>query len=125
VRRIPKPLKRLGCGVLLVAWFLLLLAPCLLFVLAVQRQIEITYSDVPQDSLRIWSIQERDLRGIAVSNSRRVSAPNDVTCTIIDVRFLLWEGQADSSHQCSCYTRANNNWMSIAEGADACKIAGE
>ncbi len=124
MRRFPS-FRRIGCGILLVAWFLFLLTPCLLIVLATQQEIVLTHSDVPNDNLRIWLVQEAGQRGIGFSNSRRVDAPSNAVCTLTDVRFVLWEGKGEPNHYCSCYTRQNNEWTSIAEGADACKMAGE
>lgn len=136
--KIPRSLRRIGCGLLLVLWFTFLLTPCLFIVLATQREIVLTHSDVPGDDFRIWLIQEAGQRGVAISNSRRVSVQNspdsanpgaspntEAACTLIDVRFLLWQGKGEPNHYCSCYTRQTGNWSSIAEGDDACKLAGE
>ena len=123
--KLKRRLRRLGCGALLVLWFLLLLTPCLAVVLLTQREIVLTHSDVPNDDFRVWLIQEAGQRGIAISNSRRVTVPNDAVCTLIDVRFLLWQGKGDPNHYCSCYARQADSWSSIAEGAEACKLAGE
>jgi hypothetical protein len=109
-----------------VLWLLLLTTPFCIFILAAQHEVTFTYSDVPNDTLRIWTIQEARLRGIGVSNSRRISAPNAATCTIIDTHFFLWQGSAAAAHECSCYTRPKvGDWTPVAEGADACTLAGE
>ncbi len=119
-------LKRLGCGLLLVLWFLVLLTPCALIALATQGEIVLTHSDVPNDDLRIWLIQEAGQRGIAVSNARRVDAANATTCTLTDVRFLLWQGTGgEAQHYCSCYAHQETGWSSVAEGDAACQLAGE
>ncbi len=118
-------LGRIGCGVLVVAWFLFLLTPCLVVVLVTQKEIVLTHSDVPNDDFRIWLISEPSQRGIAVSNSRRVSAANNAVCTLTDVRFIMWQGKGDPNHYCSCYTQQDSAWVSVAEGAEACKLAGE
>jgi hypothetical protein len=120
-----RKLRRAGCGALVVIWFILLLTPCLFVVLVTQREIVLTHSDIPNDDFRVWLIQEPRQRGIALSNSRRVSAANDAVCTLIDVRFIMWQGQGDPIHYCSCYTRQETSWVSIAEGTEACKLAGE
>jgi hypothetical protein len=85
---------------------------------------------------RVWVLQERNAQGLGIATSRRVdiSGPvndiSNVACTIVDVRFLLWNGSAEESgalpsHQCGCYTRETSAWTPIALGPDACKIAGE
>jgi len=123
--KIKRTLRRLGCGLLLMLWFLLLLTPCLFIVLITQHEIVLAHSDIPEDDLRVWLIQEADQRGFAISNSRRVSAPNDEVCTLTDVRFFLWKGKGDPNHYCSCYVRRADRWSSVAEGDEACKLAGE
>jgi hypothetical protein len=118
---------------LFVVWCVVILSPCLVITLAIQREIVITYSDLPEDALRIWTISEPRQRGVAIANSRRVSAVQPVpgvpdasaTCTIIDTRFLMWEGSAEAAHQCSCYVRRDDRWQSVAEGPAACVLAGE
>ncbi len=120
-----KRLKRLGCALLLIPWLLCLLTPCLVIVLVVQQEIVITYSDLPDDGLRIWTIEEPASRGIAVANAHRVEAPNGATCLITDVRFFLWQGSALPGHQCACYTRQAATWQPISTGAEACKLSGE
>ncbi|MEP7288933.1 MAG: hypothetical protein ABI947_24535 [Chloroflexota bacterium] len=122
--KIGQVLRRTGCGILLILWFTLLLTPCLAFVLAVQKEIVLTHSDIPEDAFRVWLIQDINARGIGISNSQRVTAAtNGATCTIIDGRFLLWQGKAASPHFCSCYTKQNGYWSSIAEGDAACHLA--
>jgi hypothetical protein len=93
-----------------------------------QREIVLPHSDVPYDDFRVWLIQDARQRGIALSNSRRVDVPDHpdkAVCTIIDVRFVMWQGKGDPNHYCSCYSRQSNRWSSIAEGVQACKLAGE
>ncbi|MBX3081654.1 MAG: hypothetical protein KF716_08445 [Anaerolineae bacterium] len=131
--KIPKLLRRIGCGALLVVWFLAMLTPCAVVVLATQGEIKITYSDLPEDDLRIWTVSSPDSRGIAVSNSRRMTPVqpistatyHDTMCQIIDIRFILWQGSADSSHQCYCYGKSEDQWDIVVDGTKACQLAGE
>jgi hypothetical protein len=118
-------LRRLGCGVALVLWFTFLLTPCLIFVLAVQGEIVLTHSDLPEHHFRIWSIQTTRLRGLGITTARRVDPKELLACTISDTRFIMWQGEAAPAHQCSCYEKQQNLWMSVAEGTEACKLAGE
>ena len=121
--KIRRSLRRFGCGIALVLWFTLLLTPCLMIVLATQREIILTHSDIPQDDFRIWLIQSIGQRGVGVANSRRVNAAGGNVCTIIDGFFILWEGKGAPPHYCSCYQKQNNQWVSTAEGAEACMLA--
>ena len=118
-------LRRVGCGILVAVWFLLLLTPCLFVFLVTNQEIVLTHSDVPNDNFRIWLIQEANQRGVAVSNARRVTAANNAVCTLTDVRFIMWQGKGDPNHYCSCYVQQDSAWTSIAEGTEACKLAGE
>ena len=123
--KIRRVLRRIGCGVLIVLWFVILLLPCFAVVLATQHEIVLAHSDIPDDNFHVWLIQEARQRGIAISNSSRVDGANGAICTVTDGRFLMWQGQADPWHYCSCYTHQDNNWSSIAEGDEACKMVGQ
>ncbi len=117
-------LRRVGCGVLVALWFLVLLTPCAGFILLVQHEVVWTHSDLPDDTFRVWLIQQIDQRGLGFASARRVDLPNQTACTITDVRFVLWQGQGAPNHYCACYTRQDNAWTSTATGTDACQIAG-
>jgi hypothetical protein len=131
--KIPKLLRRIGCGALLIVWFFAMLTPCAVVVLATQGEIKFTYSDLPEDDLRIWTVSSTNTRGIAISNSRRMTPVQPIStasfresmCQIIDINFLLWQGSADSSHQCYCYARDSEAWFMVVDGAQACQLAGE
>lgn len=129
-----KIVRRIGCGGLLVLWFVFLLTPCLVITLAIQREIAITWSDVPDDALRVWVLQEREAQGLAISSARRVNPPATpgMACVVTDVRFVLWGGNAEKAgalpvHQCACYTRdeAQSTWTPHNAGSEACALAGE
>jgi hypothetical protein len=92
-------------------------------VLATQKEIILTHSDIPQDDFRVWLIQSAKQRGLGISNSRRVSVSDDSVCTVIDGFFILWEGKGEPSHYCSCYQKQDSVWQSRAEGAEACALA--
>ncbi len=55
------PLQRVGCGLGLLIWCVLLLMPCFFIVMAVQNEITITFSDVPGHAFRIWLVNEADI----------------------------------------------------------------
>src|SRR5258707_1210353 len=103
---------------------MLLTLPCIAIVLATQGEIVLAHSDLPNDDFRVWLIQQPRERGIALSNSHRVSGTDGSVCTIIDAHFVLWEGQQVASpHYCSCYKQQDGNWNSTAEGDEACLLA--
>lgn len=125
-----KRLRRIGCFLLLIPWFTLLLTPCFVITLLAQQEIRISWSDVPDDAFRVWLISEREARGLGLATARRVSAGENAVCTVIDVNFIIWQGNAEKvgalpSHQCACYRRDPDRWFALSVGAEACQTAGE
>ena len=97
------PLRRPGCVIGLVLWFILLLSPCFMILLAARGEISISTGDLPDQRIRVWLIQEARLSGIGVS-SATVQAHDQQMCVQTNVNFMLWRGQADSTQYCDCYT---------------------
>jgi hypothetical protein len=125
-----KRLRRIGCGLLLIPWFVLLLTPCFVITLLAQQEIRVTWSDVPDDAFRIWLISEREARGLGVATSRRVEVSPQTVCTVIDVNFFMWQGDPNKigalpSHQCACYRRDPGRFFALSVGPEACLTAGE
>lgn len=124
----PHPIKRLGCGLLLVLWFTLLLTPCALFYLAANGEIRIWHSDIPEPSahprLLVELVSEVDYRGLQLTRSYSVGAPADNICIQTDVNFYLWESiedELDTSY-CDCYERssAEDAWQLYQTVTDTC-----
>ncbi len=111
------PLRRIGCGLILALWFLLLLTPCALVYLATKGEVTIPTGSVPGQEVRLWLMTEDRNRGIGISTAS-VSGGNGTTdiCLQTDVRYLLWAGHGDNSTYCECYTRpgADASWTSAA-----------
>jgi hypothetical protein len=63
----PHALRRAGCLAGLAVWFVILLAPCAFFLMATQEQITITLGAAPEQTLRIWLINEVKERGVGIS----------------------------------------------------------
>ncbi len=110
-------LRRVGCGVILAIWFLLLLTPCVLVYLATQGEITISTGSVPGQELRLWLMTEDRNRGVGIS-SAAVAGGNGTTdiCLQTDVRYLLWAGRGENASYCECYTRTSPDvaWTSAA-----------
>lgn len=108
--------RRLGCGLLVPLWFMLLLMPCALFYLAVNGEIRIWHDSVPdphsQPRLLVSLISEMDDRGLRIATSSvfNPDADNLSTCVETNVRFLLWESQGGNQDvtYCECYRRADD-----------------
>ena len=109
------PLRRLGCGLLLVLWFMLLLTPCALFYLAANGEIRLWHTDIPEPHahpmLLISLVSEMDDRGLRLESSivTRNDASTMATCVETNVRFLLWQSRSNNQDvdYCDCYEREN------------------
>ena len=116
------PLRRTGCIIALIVWFLILLLPCFLIVLAVQQEIVISTGSAPGQQTRLWLISEADERGLALSTTSTRQNNENAVCVETDVHFMLWAGKADPTSYCDCYQRANASvpWSSVSTVSGAC-----
>lgn len=105
------PLRRIGCTIVLVLWFLLLLTPCLLFYMASQGEISVRLGNLPDQSLRIWLVTEPQQRGIGVSSPAVArAADGNTACLQMTVHYWLWYGEAEEAVQyCECFSRADRD----------------
>lgn len=121
--------RRLGCWLLLVFWFALLLTPCGLFYLAANGEIRLEHGQVPDahahPRLLIALISESDDRGLRIESSTIKTADEDsMLCVETVVTFLLWEssGGNQNVHFCDCYRRLDeaSSWDLISTHGAAC-----
>lgn len=115
---------RVGCIVGLVFWGICLLLPLLAIALVVQQQIVIRHSDAPGHELRIWLVMEPRERGIGISNASIHTGPggdDSQVCVETNVSFVFWQGSANPTGYCECYTRPSEpgryNPLSTTQGA--------
>ncbi|MBO9308219.1 MAG: hypothetical protein J7551_00365 [Chloroflexi bacterium] len=132
-----KFLRRLGCALLIIPWLAVMFAPCFVIALIAQGEVRITWSDVPDDALRIWLLRDVPIGGIGIASAQRYTPaqPSDgrqVVCTVIDVRFVIWQGNAERagalpSRQCACYYKTPSDplWRTLSVGEEACPQARE
>lgn len=118
-------LRRLGCTLLLVIWFTILLMPCFMLVLATQQQITISQGSLPDQYLRIWLIMEPAQRGLGISTTsvhppKDANLPADSLCLQTNVNYLLWQGQGETSGYCECYHQEDTNWTPVATYSTTC-----
>ena len=107
------PLGRLGCALGLLVWFVLILSPCLLFTLATQGEMSLNLGSAPGQTARLWLVMEPDERGLGLSlPSVQSGRDGNTICVQTDVRYFLWQGQADAISYCECYhrTTAGAEW---------------
>jgi hypothetical protein len=113
-------LRRLGCGIGLVIWVLLLLFPCLAIVLISQREITVQLGNVPGQSFRVWLIQDATERGLGISRPSVHTDANANVCLQTDTSFLLWMGKGAPASYCECYTHDGDNWKSVGSAQGSC-----
>ena len=110
-------LSRIGCGVLLIIWFTLLLTPCVFFYLASNGEIRIWHSDIPEPHTHprflIELITEVDYRGLRFVNTSVVDPVLDdnALCVQTNVSYFLWETAEDNqdTSYCDCYARETDD----------------
>ena len=116
------PLRRLGCGCALLIWFLVLLSPCFIIVLATQGQITISQGDLPGQEVRIWLVQEANERGVGISSTSSYDHSNGEICVQTVVTYVLWQGLGEPATYCDCYERVgeDSDWSLVSTTPGAC-----
>ena len=113
LRKGGSPIRRLGCGAMLVIWFTLLMMPCTLFYLAANREIRLWHREVPEPHahplLLLSLVSEMDDRGLRLERSFVANGGSSTTATCIEtnVRFFLWRSRSADQDvdYCDCYER--------------------
>ena len=113
-------LRRIGCGIGLVIWVILLLLPCLAIALISQGEIAIQLGDVPGQSFRVWLIQDATERRLGIA--RPSIHTNDIAniCLQTDTSFLLWMGKGESTSYCECFAHDGDSWKSVSAAQGSC-----
>ncbi|MBL8164601.1 MAG: hypothetical protein JNJ61_21605 [Anaerolineae bacterium] len=116
-------LRRLGCWLALVLWFVLLVTPCGLLYLATQNELQISLGELPGQTLRVWLVNESRLRGIAISSPSLVGNNSDgEVCLQTQVSFVLWMGEGEGSRFCDCFARDGDRWALTSTSAGECAL---
>lgn len=97
-------LRRVGCGALVVVWILLMLSPCVLVTVLAQGEFVVNLSDRAGHEIRLFEIQNDQSRGFGLSWGLLDKKDDDGYCLATHVRYWMWEGDADNSDYCQCYT---------------------
>ena len=113
-------LRRIGCGIGLIIWLLLLLFPCVAIALVSQGEITAQLGNVPGQNLRIWLIQDATQRGIGIARPSVHTDNNANVCLQTDTSFLMWMGKGASTSFCECYTHDGDNWKSVSSTQGTC-----
>ena len=123
-------IQRIGCGFALVIWFLFLLLPLVLFVLAIQGDITLRYGDDIPDRqthprFQIFLQMEPEVQGFQLTTSSIKRIDSENMCIQVNVRYVLWEGQGDPATYCDCYTRESEetDWQLNGTTTNACRAS--
>lgn len=128
VERKRNPLRRLGCMILLILWFMFLLLPLFLFIMAVQREITIAHAgDIPESYqhplFQVQLVMEEDYRGLRIVNATLHNGTDTNICVQTNVRYVLWEGEGEPATFCRCYERdkLESEWALLSQNLEACR----
>lgn len=125
-----RSLRRLGCGLLLALWFLLMMTPCALFYLAANGEIRLDHADIPQPHshplLLITLINDVENRGLQfVRSTSLADREDDTVCVETAVNYLLWvsSGGSQDVTYCDCFARESgaSAWDLQATHSSACE----
>jgi hypothetical protein len=122
-------LRRLGCGLMLLVWFAILLIPGMMFWLATGGQLRISHADVPDPHqhplLQVDLIMTTENRGLQITQTSIHSNDELNLCIQGDVNYLLWESDntATSATYCQCYERSSSDadWTFTTQTVGACE----
>ncbi len=119
---------KLGCGVLLLFWFCILLLPCAMIWLAFGNTLTIPRGNVPESELHprleVQLIMEIDNRGLkfTTTNVNQIDELN--ICIENNIDYLLWESDSSATPAtyCQCYQREDNTaqWDFVQQIESAC-----
>ncbi len=121
---------KLGCGVLIVLWFVVLTIPCAMIWLAVGNTLTIPHANVPEPEqhprLQIQLIMEIDNRGLKLTSSSLDQIDETNLCIENNINYLLWKSDANAAPAiyCQCYQRDNSEseWEFTQQIESACNL---
>lgn len=120
-RTLSQQLRRIGCGVALLAWGILMLWPCVLITVLIEGEFVVGLSDRPGHELRMFNIESEDTRGFGFSVAEVAEENADRVCVKTYVRYLIWRGENEPVDYCRCYTRQQENWQATRAVNASCE----
>lgn len=108
-------LKRIGIGLFLSFWLLVMVFPFLAFLMATRGQIQIGEGE--RSHFRTFMVSDFDMpgvddvQGVGFELTRRV--PQNEDCSRTSIRYLLWIGEADPIFFCQCYDPATGDPLPV------------
>jgi hypothetical protein len=129
VETIPPPkqslIKRIGCGILVVMWFILILTPACFLMLAMQGEIALWHGgNFPENEahplFQVKLLMDADTRGLNITTSSLVDGPDNQVCVQVYVRYMLWQGRGENTSYCDCYTHEETDWDFTGSSRGVC-----
>ena len=108
---------RLGCGLLTIVWFMLLLMPCAMFVLATSGEIRLDHVNIPEPHdhplFSISLVVDAHNSGLKISRSWLAQDENGLACVETVTNYLRWRSDGTESTVvfCQCYRRDDTRWI--------------
>ncbi|HRL13767.1 MAG TPA: hypothetical protein PKX07_17940 [Aggregatilineales bacterium] len=124
------PLRRLGCGIALVIWFVILLFPGFLLLLAIQQEVVVWHGrGFPEAEshplVQVKLIMDARTRGVSITSSHISIEDSQNACVQTNVNYLLWQGTGEAASYCDCYARAGESGWTLTETySGACRAGG-
>jgi hypothetical protein len=111
----------LGCGVAL--WFAFLMLPCFFLIMLTQGQIVIRTGDLPEQSIRLWLVNEARQRGFGIAVPSTHAGVDGQSCLQTQVNFISWVGSGEPATYCECYSREaeGGEWSLQSTASAACE----
>lgn len=123
-------LGRLGCGVVIGLWFVVLTIPIAMIWLAIGNTITIPQSNVPEPELhprlQVQLIMEIENRGLKLTSASVMASDETRLCVENNINYLLWQSDESASPAtyCQCYQRddSEDEWNFIQQIEASCDL---
>ena len=108
--------RRCSCVGGLLFWVVLFITPCICFVpLFVNGEVSLAYGGRPGQEIRLFRVSENTARGLGFSwGSIDFENDDGSYCVQTEVRYLLWEGDAENVGFCQCYVGLGDDQWDLA-----------
>ena len=116
-----KLLNRLGCLLLFMVWLVVMAMPCFFVTLVVEKEIIYSRSELPEDEIRLFLLDDPDQRGfgLQIGSIRSGGAEEGEYCVATSVHYLMWKGEEENVSFCNCYVVLGDQWTPTIMGGDA------
>jgi len=120
-------LGKMGCGVLTILWFMVLLLPCAMFVLATSGEIRIDHPSIPEPQdhplLSLSLSVDAYNSGLKISRSWIAFDQASNACVETVTHYLRWRSDGTESTVifCQCYQFVDERWVFQQQSLTSCR----